>query len=314
LILLAGLPDEGPLARVAAALDRIGAPFVTLDQRDHAAVGLRVVPAGPGGEPEGELRVPGARVPLASVRGIYNRMHGAASFPDLASLPPDDPRRRRLERLTATLTGFADVAPGVVFNRSAAMATNASKGLQAQLIRAAGFEVPETLITNDPEQARDFVERAWSAGRQVVFKSASSVRSIVRAVRREDFGRLGALRFCPVQFQLRVEGVDHRVHVVGDRAFATRIETTGADYRYAAREAGGRTALAAAQLPAPVTERCVRAAAALGLGFAGVDLRRTPAGDWVCFEINPSPAFSYFEDATGQPIAEAVARRLAGVG
>jgi glutathione synthase/RimK-type ligase-like ATP-grasp enzyme len=45
--------------------------------------------------------------------------------------------------------------------------------------------------------------------------------------------------------------------------------------------------------------------------FAGIDLRRTPAGDWYCFEVNPSPGFTFYESATGQPIAAAVARFLA---
>lgn len=39
--------------------------------------------------------------------------------------------------------------------------------------------------------------------------------------------------------------------------------------------------------------------------------RRTPEGDWYCFEVNPSPAFTYYESRSGQPIGNAVARLLA---
>jgi D-alanine-D-alanine ligase-like ATP-grasp enzyme len=49
----------------------------------------------------------------------------------------------------------------------------------------------------------------------------------------------------------------------------------------------------------------------LELPVAGIDLRDHPAGKWFCFEVNPSPAFSYYEHETGQPIAAAVARFLA---
>jgi hypothetical protein len=31
-----------------------------------------------------------------------------------------------------------------------------------------------------------------------------------------------------------------------------------------------------------------------------------------CFEVNPSPAFSYYEANTGKPIAQAIAAYLAG--
>ena len=48
------------------------------------------------------------------------------------------------------------------------------------------------------------------------------------------------------------------------------------------------------------------------LPLAGIDLRRTPDGRYVCFEVNPSPAFSFYERRTGLPIAHAIARHLAG--
>jgi D-alanine-D-alanine ligase-like ATP-grasp enzyme len=48
----------------------------------------------------------------------------------------------------------------------------------------------------------------------------------------------------------------------------------------------------------------------LRLPVAGIDLRRTPQGEWYCFEVNPSPAFAYYEAATHQPIAEAIAGLL----
>ena len=50
------------------------------------------------------------------------------------------------------------------------------------------------------------------------------------------------------------------------------------------------------------------------LSVAGIDLRKTPEGEWVCFEVNTSPAFTYYEEATHQPIARAIARLLAEAG
>ena len=50
----------------------------------------------------------------------------------------------------------------------------------------------------------------------------------------------------------------------------------------------------------------------LKLPLAGIDLRRTPEGRHVCFEVNPSPAFSFYERRAGLPIASSIARYLAG--
>jgi D-alanine-D-alanine ligase-like ATP-grasp enzyme len=47
------------------------------------------------------------------------------------------------------------------------------------------------------------------------------------------------------------------------------------------------------------------------LAVAGIDLRRTSGGRFYCFEANPSPGFSFYEEMTGQPVGEAIARLLA---
>ena len=66
----------------------------------------------------------------------------------------------------------------------------------------------------------------------------------------------------------------------------------------------------AMRLPPAVEERCLRLAAAMRLPLAGIDLRRTPRGEWYCFEVNPSPAFTFYTSHTGQPVAEAIASLL----
>ena len=48
----------------------------------------------------------------------------------------------------------------------------------------------------------------------------------------------------------------------------------------------------------------------LGLEFADIDLKITPDGEVYCFEVNPSPAYTYFSGQTKQPIPEALARHL----
>lgn len=65
-------------------------------------------------------------------------------------------------------------------------------------------------------------------------------------------------------------------------------------------------------MPKQWAERCRTLAAAMGFFVAGIDLRLTPEGTWYCFEVNPSPAFTYY-DRHDQGIAQAVARVLAGM-
>jgi glutathione synthase/RimK-type ligase-like ATP-grasp enzyme len=188
------------------------------------------------------------------------------------------------------------------------MGSNLSKPFQAQLIRRFGFEVPETLITNDPELVKAFRARH----QRIIYKSISGVRSIVQTFNDADMDRLESIRWCPTQFQAFVDGTNVRVHTVGQKVFATAISTDATDYRYAHRQGGKRAELRAVELSDHLAEMCVKLSAGLGLAFAGIDLKVTQDNRVYCFEVNPNPAFSYYEANTGQPIAQAIAAYLAG--
>jgi glutathione synthase/RimK-type ligase-like ATP-grasp enzyme len=108
-------------------------------------------------------------------------------------------------------------------------------------------------------------------------------------------------------------GPDVRIHVVGGETFAACVRTSAIDYRYPARSGAVAPEITRYDLRGDLAERCVALARQLGLELAGIDLRmREPDGEPVCLEVNPSPAFSYYELAAGLPIAAALARHLAG--
>jgi glutathione synthase/RimK-type ligase-like ATP-grasp enzyme len=49
----------------------------------------------------------------------------------------------------------------------------------------------------------------------------------------------------------------------------------------------------------------------LGLEYGAIDLRLTPDGEYVFFEVNPAGQFLFVEHACGLPISAALAARLA---
>ena len=314
MILVAGIADEAPVARVVSALDEIGADYRLFDQRDAPNVHLTVDIAGDcsGGAVGGALQLRHETIPLNAVTAMYLRLMDDELLPDAATVPPDSDTRAHCRRLHELMLGFADLAPGRVLNRPTATLSNTSKPYQAQIIRAAGFDIPDTLITNDPAVARDFIDQAWANGSGVIYKSASGVRSIVQRVEEADLARLERIRWCPTQFQRQVAGTDVRVHVVGDTAIAVSIDSDATDYRYASRQTGTSPAIGRCELEMSIRRRCIRLARALDLPLAGIDLRRTPDGRHVCFEVNPSPAFNFYEERAGVPIAMTIARYLAG--
>jgi hypothetical protein len=200
---------------------------------------------------------------------------------------------------------WADLTTALAVNPPAAMAANNSKPYQLRMIEGYGFAVPDTLVTTDPCAVRAFA----AVHRRLIYKSVSGVRSIVNSLTEAGFERLEDVANAPTQFQEYISGSDVRVHVVSDEVFATEVRSKAHDYRYASLS-GDDVALVPAEIPGEVADRCRIMARGMGLAVAGIDLRRTPDNRWVCFEVNPSPAFIYYEEATGQPIGNAIAHLL----
>lgn len=303
MIFLWGLPGDSPIAAVGMALDRLGAPYFFLDQREapRTEVELEV-----GEEVAGVVRIGDETLDLAAVTAAYPRPYDSTKLPEVKREGPESPLLQHVVQVDDMLMAWSEVTSALVLNRGSAGAANGSKPYQAALIQAYGLKTPETLITTDPEAVREFLARHGT----IIYKSISGIRSIVSRFLPKHDERLAQLRWCPTQFQARVEGEDYRVHVIGEETFATRIVTNVDDYRYAGRQDGGMARLEPFEAPPDLVDRCQRMAHGMGLPLAGIDLRRTPEGEWYCFEVNPSPGFTYYQDACGYPMDEAVARLL----
>ncbi len=303
MILVAGGIADKVTELVCARLDDCGYPYRLLDLGCYPARhGIAVSLTGHG--PEGWLRGPDWRLELGEISGVYVRFLGPEGRVALPGLPAAQAAELQLDADTALMTLFDDL-PCPVVNRMGGGMSNNSKPYQALLIMRAGLRVPPTLVTSDPDAARAF----HAEHGELIYKSVSGIRSVVRRLGPEQLARIDLVRNGPAQFQAHIAGHDVRVHTVGDRLFATRIVSGAVDYRYASRD-GLDVEMEPAELPSAVAEACRRVARELGLLHAGIDLKQTPQGEWYCFEVNPCPGFIYFERQTGQPISLALAELL----
>ena len=87
-------------------------------------------------------------------------------------------------------------------------------------------------MTTDAEALRRFSAR-WG---DVIFKGLGGARTRAARLDSNDSDRLAHLSTCPTQFQAFVPGVNYRVHVVGEKAFAVRVFSDSVDYRYGGYE------------------------------------------------------------------------------
>jgi hypothetical protein len=298
--LVCGLADDAPITLLLESLRRKHADFLFLDQRqfgDSVQLRWQLTDAGI----SGHLRVGANTLDIHDIHSVYHRFVS----PEVLQGPSDSPRTLGVSRsVLCSLVSLLDVLPARVVNRRRPMMSNNSKPYQALLIRKAGLAVPKTLITNEPGALRQFMAAEGS----LIYKSISSVRSIVAPLDGERASRIAYVRSLPTQFQRKVEGINVRVHVIGRRMFATRVLTTATDYRYASLE-GAEARFVPYELTTELRRSCLRLARVCELPFAGIDLM--VAEDGVHFlEVNPAPGYSYFQEKTGQPISDALAEYL----
>ncbi|MEM9920439.1 MAG: glutathione synthase [Bacteroidota bacterium] len=305
MIFLCGIPSELSLAMVIEEVRKLGVRMVVFNQRQFQkmGIGLKIDGQGVGGW----MQLEGQHYRLEDFTGIYTRLTGYRALPELETAPDDSPALQYALSLQDTMNRWFEIAPGRVLSRNSEIGSNFSKPYQAQMILRQGFQTPETLVTNRPELVHQFYQKHG----RIIYKSISCTRSIVKMLKDEDLVRLESICWCPVQFQAYIDGFNLRVHTVGDEAFATAIRTTAVDYRYAYLK-GEKEQLEAVEISDSLKAKCIALSRSLGLEFAGVDLKITPRDEVYCLEVNPCPAFSYYQHYSGQPIAQAVAKLLVG--
>ncbi len=299
-ILVCGVQSEPPVQLLVDALREKKAHFFVLNQPDmDKHVRLRWLLSDNG--ISGGILIDDNFVDFSEISGIFLRF---MSVDHMDCVAGNNTRHSRTRSLVNGLIDLFDVLPAKVVNRRRAMLSNVSKPFQSLIIRKSGFFIPETMITNVPGEALNFINEQ----EEVIFKSISSVRSIVEKVEGDRAGKIESVRLLPTQFQRKINGDNIRVHVVGEKIFASRIITRATDYRYAALE-GETIKFEPYELEKSIKKRCVRLAQRLDLLFAGVDLIVTDDKVF-CLEVNTSPAYSFYQQRTEQPIAQSLAELL----
>lgn len=305
MVLICGIPSESPLEMVITHLQKMRIPTIIFNQRNFADAAIEYTIDKDG--IKGWLYYEDAAYRLEEIRAVYYRLMDYRQLPELKNVASGSAELESCARLHSLLDEWLEATDARVVNRHKAMASNNSKPYQLQLIEEAGFKVPATIVTTDADAVRQFRKTY----KRIIFKSISGQRSIVKEYSTDDEQRLPLLKWCPAQFQQYIDGDNLRVHVIGQRLFATHITAKAIDYRYAFKETGEEAELTPITLSKKLEKNCLMLAQKLKLPFAGIDLKIASSGEVYCFEVNPSPGYSYFEANSGQPIARALAEYLA---
>jgi hypothetical protein len=299
-VMILGAPEEAHAAYILSKIQKRGQSAFFFDTRRFPSqIKLNVLVGNASGSTQslGFLEDTQAqlRIPLENINAVYWRYHyGIQTPPEITDNFLAGMAHREIE---SALGSFFRMLNCRWLNSPAAIAMHVFKPYQSHVMHQLGLRVPQTLISNDPSGVQDFYHQLNG---QVIYKPVRG-GAHTQQLNSDDLTkeRLAELAQAPVQFQEMIEGVDIRVYLIGEETFAAEIRSSTLDFR-----GDPNAAIVPVELPDAIRQQCRQAADALMLGYSGIDIRRTPAGDYVFLECNPCPMFMHFENMTGYPISD----------
>jgi glutathione synthase/RimK-type ligase-like ATP-grasp enzyme len=206
--------------------------------------------------------------------------------------------------------GFWQSSQGFWMNDIAQEEAASHKPWQLHLARQLGLSIPETFITNSPEEARQFWQRYPGEIVYKAFRASWDAWRETRLLQPGEESLAEMIRLTPVIFQRYVPAVyDLRILLVGELVFAVEAAIQDGEYPIDVRM-NRHMRYKPHALPPDVIEKLQALRHRLHLEYGAVDMRLTPEGDYVFLEINPNGEYLYYEEATGLPISMALAEHL----
>ena len=184
---------------------------------------------------------------------------------------------------------------------------------QLLLANKMGIKTPKTIITNQPELAKEFFV---SCGEEVLIKSIYTANVTIdglnqaipsRKIGNDQFyPNYQNISLCPTQLQEYVEkAFELRITIIGQKVFAVKIdsqvnEETKIDWRLHTK----MNPHSIYELPDHIEKFCIDFLNKQGLVYGAMDFIVTPQGEYYFLENNPFGQYLWLEIETGIPLTE----------
>jgi hypothetical protein len=180
-----------------------------------------------------------------------------------------------------------------------ATAQAADKIYQLAVAQSAGFRVPRTLVSQSRAEVIDFV---GEVGKVIVKPVVGATGPLMFTQYIDEPANIAVESFevCPAMYQEYIPGRRHiRLNCFGERMFAASIDTDDLDWRLNLNVPIRRWAV-----PNDVAQLIGLTLGRLGLKMGIIDLKLTPSGEPVWFEVNPQGQFLFLEPLLNEPLTE----------
>ncbi|WP_199611622.1 MvdC/MvdD family ATP grasp protein [Flocculibacter collagenilyticus] len=199
------------------------------------------------------------------------------------------------------------------------------KGEQLKRALGFGFTVPDSLITNYPD---DVISLNKSSTSGIIFKTLSTPTLAAENVQDEEviadnlpttmvtpdmLDNIESVKELPCHFQAYVDKeYELRVTVIGQQIFAAKIDSQSDERtKVDSRDMSAEIGYSAITLPEDIQEKCLKFVASYQLNYSALDILVNKKGEYVFLENNPNGQFLYIEQLVPElSMLEAVADTL----
>ena len=219
-----------------------------------------------------------------------------------------------------TLAGFWDSLRSARWlDKLAQIEMAKNKLLQLRLASEIGLIIPPTLVTNNPDAAREFFSQVQG---RMVSKLLTAITHSMESpefflytsrVKEEDLKELESLRYCPMVFQAEIpKQLELRIVMVNEQPFVGALDSSQynhstVDWRRPGINAGDWQHHT---LPDLLIKQLQVFMVNLGLNFGAFDFILTPSGEYIFLEVNPVGEWGMLERDLDLPISTAIANFL----
>jgi hypothetical protein len=189
---------------------------------------------------------------------------------------------------------------------------------QLQVAQQVGFRVPRTLVSRNAAELRRFTagNESGTICKPIfhgMFVDEADVYSVyTRRVTADSFDR-DCVELCPVLLQEEIaRSADVRATFIGPRCFAADIKGDAPLVDW--RDPDLPVSYSACSIGDDIERMCQEMLDRLGLIYGAFDFVRTPAGELVFLEVNPTGEWAWLEDRLGFPMRDAFIQLFYGDG
>jgi len=191
------------------------------------------------------------------------------------------------------------------------------KPYQFVIAKKYGFKLPDTLISNNPDEIRTF----YNANQKKIIckpiyhglyieQSAKYAINTSR-ITQNDIENACLLSKSPTLFQKEIEkGTDIRVTIVGDDIFPVEIHTESKSLDWRPQQI--EKSYTSYKIDARLESNCRRMMKDYGLLFGAFDFVKDPDGEIYFMEINPTGEWAWLEISLSLPICNAFIKLFYG--